>query len=391
MPNTPAHTSAEAGGSPLYQVSAEHIPGLVLAAVVLAAGAWLLRRRGAPQLAPVQWLLVALLGTSVAIHTGLALGHDGHGGGIRALFLIDAALLGVVARRVLHGSRPGGLGAAVLFGSVGAYWVSAIAGTSPDQVGLATKLCELLALAIVLRPAPASRWRPVRAFAGSGAICALVVLTAAGSWAGAFRASASEPGHAADHHVHGGSVPRPGTLLPAVPLREPTAAERTAAASLLQATRAALARYADPALAAADGYKVVGLAGLDFHATNPAHENDGRFLDPAHPETLVYAVAPDGRPVLMGAMFMMPMGRPGPTIGGPLTVWHGHEHICVSLTPPGLAGLLSPLGGCPIGTIDIPKTAEMIHLWTVPGAPQPYGDLDDAWKRAYLEATVARP
>ena len=391
MPQTHDHAPGLGGGSPLYQVSAEHLAGLVLAAVVLAAGAWLLRRRGAPRLAPVQWLLVALLGASAAIHAGLALGHDGHGGGIRALFLVDAALLGVVARRVLRGSRPGRLGAAVLFGSIGAYWASAIAGTSPDQVGLATKLSELLALAIVLRPAPAARWRAARAFAGSGAICALVVLTAASSWAGAFRASASEPGQAADHHVHGGGVPRPGTVLPVVPMREPTAAERAAAAGLLEATRVALARYADPVLAAADGYQVSGLAGLDFHAANPAHEKDGRFLDPAHPETLVYAVAPDGRPVLMGAMFMMPMGRPGPAIGGPLTVWHGHEHVCFSLTPPGLAGLLSPLGGCPIGTIDIPKTGEMIHIWTVPGAPQPYGDLDDAWKRAYLEATVARP
>ena len=390
MPQTNEHAAGAGGGSPLYLVNAEHLTGLILAAVVLAAGAWSLRR-GAPRLAPVQWLLVALLGTSAAIHAGLALGHDGHGGGIRALFLVDAALLTVVARRVLRGSRPGRLGAAVLFGSIAAYWVSAIAGTSPDQVGIATKLVELLALAIVQRPAPTARWRPLRAFAGSGAICALVVLTAASSWAGAFRASASEPGHAADHHVHGGSVARPGTVLPVVPMREPTAAERAAATQLLEAARIALARYADPALAAADGYQVSGLAGLDFHAANPAHEKDDRVLDPARPETIVYAVAPDGRAVLMGAMFMMPMGRPGPMIGGPLTVWHGHEHVCFSITPPGLAGLLSPLGGCPIGTIDVPKTPEMIHIWTVPGAPQPFGDLDDAWKRAYLEAMVARP
>jgi hypothetical protein len=26
----------------------------------------------------------------------------------------------------------------------------------------------------------------------------------------------------------------------------------------------------------------------------------------------------------------------------------------------------------------------MIHVWTVPGAPDPFGDLDDAWLDAYL-------
>jgi hypothetical protein len=179
--------------------------------------------------------------------------------------------------------------------------------------------------------------------------------------------------------------------LPIVPERDATPTERAAANDLLLATRSALARYADPAVAAADGYNVNGLAGMDFHASNPAYENDGRVLDPARPETLVYAVAPDGRPVLMGAMFLMPkIGQPGPTIGGPLTVWHGHQHVCISLVSLGLSGLLSPLGGCPVGSIDLPLTAEMIHIWIVPGAPEPFGDLDDEWKRAYLHGTVTR-
>lgn len=26
----------------------------------------------------------------------------------------------------------------------------------------------------------------------------------------------------------------------------------------------------------------------------------------------------------------------------------------------------------------------MMHVWTVPGVPQPFGDLDDAWRRAYV-------
>ena len=383
------------GGSPLYQISAEHLAAVFALGVLLGA-AWLLRRSGArafvPSLAPADWLLAGLLAGSAAIHAGLAVGHDEGAAGIRALFLVDAFLLGVIARRVLVGIPAGRLGVAVLVGSIVAYWLSALGGEAPDQVGLATKLGEILALAIIVRPAPSRRGASLRGVAGSIAIALLVVGTAASSWVGAFRASAAEPGAVAGHHVHAGSVAPPGTILPVVPEREPTPAERAAAADLVTAARVALSRYADPAVAAADGYRVNGLAGIDFHAANPANENDDRVLDPAHPETLVYAVAPDGRPVLMGAMFLMPkIGTPGPTIGGPLTVWHAHEHVCFSLTPPGLAGLLSPLGMCPLGTIDMPITAEMIHIWIVPGAPEPFGDLDEAWKRAYLQATSSRP
>jgi hypothetical protein len=382
------HVSAVAGGSPLYQISAEHVAG-VIALLALPIGAWVIRRRGAPTLAPIDWLLVALLAASAALHAGLAIDNE-HGVGIRALFVVDAVFLGVVARRVMRGSRAGRLGVAVLAGSIVAYWVSDLSGEAPDQVGLATKLAEILALAIVLRPAPNRRWRRALSFAGSVAIGLLVVGTAASSWIGAFRVSAADAGAVAGHHVHAGSMPPPGTIFPVVPDRDPTPAERAAAADLISAARVALARYADPAVAAADGYRVNGLAGIDFHASNPAYENDDRVLDPAHPETLVYAVAPDGRPVLMGAMFLMPkIGQPGPAIGGPLTVWHAHQHVCVSLTPPGLSGLLSPLGGCPVGSIDMPLTPEMIHIWIVPGAPQPFGDLDEAWRRAYLRA-VAR-
>jgi hypothetical protein len=32
----------------------------------------------------------------------------------------------------------------------------------------------------------------------------------------------------------------------------------------------------------------------------------------------------------------------------------------------------------------------MIHIWIVPGAPEPFGDLDDEWKRAYLHGAVTR-
>jgi len=384
-----AHVGHVAGGNPLYTIGAEHVAGLI-ALGALPIIWWLFRRRGVPALAPIDWLLVALLGASAAIHGGLAIVDD-HGLALSVLFAVDAVLLALVARRVLRGSSVGRLGVAVLVGSIVAYWGSALSGEAPDQVGLATKLCEILALAIVLRPSAGSPsvWRSL---ARGLAVVVLVVGTGATSWIGAFRASAAEPGALTGHDIHGGPVAPPGMVMPTVLARDATPAERMAANDLILAARKALARYADVGVAAADGYNVNGIHGIDFHASNPANEHDGRILDVGHPETLVYAVAPNGQPVLMGAMFLMPkIGEPGPTIGGPLTVWHAHQHVCISLTPPGLAGLLSPLGGCPIGTIDLALTAEMIHIWIVPGAPEPFGDLDDGWKRVYLERTVTNP
>jgi hypothetical protein len=45
---------------------------------------------------------------------------------------------------------------------------------------------------------------------------------------------------------------------------------------------------------------------------------------------------------------------------------------------------VSPFGDCPVGSIAIPKTPEVIHLWVVPGAPTKWGDLDPKWLAAYL-------
>jgi hypothetical protein len=384
-----AHIGHVAGGNPLYTIGAEHVAGLI-ALGALPIIWWLVRRRGVPTLAPIDWLLVALLGASAAIHGGLAIVDD-HGFVLSVLFAVDAVLLAFVARRVLRGSSAGRLGVAVLVGSIVAYWGSALSGEAPDQVGLATKLCEILALVIVLRPSAVSpsAWRSL---ARGLAVVVLVVGTGATSWIGAFRASAAVPGTLTGHDIHGGAVAPPGMVMPTVPARDATPAERMAANDLILAARKALARYADVGVAAADGYNVNGIHAIDFHASNSANEHDGRTLDVAHPETLVYAVAPNGQPVLMGAMFLMPkIGEPGPTIGGPLTVWHAHQHVCITLTPPGLAGLLSPLGMCPVGTIDLALTAEMIHIWIVPGAPEPFGDLDDAWKRSYLATTATNP
>jgi hypothetical protein len=264
----------------------------------------------------------------------------------------------------------------LLVGSLVAYWVSVLGGEPPDQVGLATKLVEIAALAIVLRPVRRAAWRST---AASAATVTFVVATSAVAWGGAFAVA----GGPAGHH-HGDGYPAPASRMPAVGHAEPTSAETEGTRRLQAATAVAIAPYADPRVAVAAGYEVGEIVGLDHHAGNPAYEHDGRILDPERPESIIYAAGPHG-PVLMGAMFTMEgLGQPGPRIGGPLTVWHAHEHVCLSFVPPGLAGILSPLGGCPVGSLDFPITGEMIHVWTVPGAPQPFGDLDEAWRAAYV-------
>jgi hypothetical protein len=379
-------------GSPMYDMDPSH--GLGVAAVaLLPVVVWLARRLGDQRveriaagydaLRPIHQLAFWLLAATSAAHLGLAVGHGTPA--LRLLFLVDAVLLAECARRLAQGRRWRPLAGALLLGSIVAYWAAVLGGEAPDQVGLATKLIEITALAIVLRPADARR--RTRGWFASACTIAVVVLTASTAWAGAFGAAGGVGAHAHDHGA--GAVPGPGTVLPATHAVEPTPEQLDAAADLHDETVAALARYADPAVAAADGYEVAGIAGLDYHASNETYQHDGRILDPERPETLVYAAGPSG-PVLLGAMFQMPgFGEAGPAIGGPLTVWHGHEQICFSLVPPGLTGIVSPLGGCPVGSLAIPRTVEMMHVWTAPGAPQPFGDLDDAWRAAYVAG--ARP
>jgi len=108
----------------------------------------------------------------------------------------------------------------------------------------------------------------------------------------------------------------------------------------------------------------------------------------SRPESLIYAESARG-PVLLGAMYEMPsLGDPGPAIGGPLTMWHAHENVCFGLAPPAFVGLMSPFGGCPVTSLTIPITPEMIHLWLIPGAPV-FGEVEDEVRRAYLASRIA--
>lgn len=371
------------GGSALYDVLGAHVPGLValsLLPVVGLAVRWSASRGGTRAGALLDGyrersadrrVLVWLLAASATIHLGLAAAAPLDP--LAGLFLADTLGLWIAARRIVLDGRWRRLTLGVLCASIVAYAVAIVSIEPPDQVGLFTKLVELGALALAARPLAPSRVRSVGASLGT---VLLVVTTGSAAWIGAFRAGED------------GGVP-PGTIVGASADRPASPAERAAADRLYVETARTLARYRDAARAVADGYDLDGLAGVDFHAANARYADDGRILDPARPEQLIYAATPSG-PVLLGAMFEMPeLGEPGPAFGGPLTHWHGHENVCFSLIPPAMASLVSPFGGCPLGSIAVPRTAEMIHVWIVPGAGQRFGDVDEAARAAYVDAVAA--
>jgi len=372
-------------GSPMYTVISEHNAALITVLLFLV-GTWLLRRlarSGQPAavrwvhayraLSPTHRMLAWLLGASGAIHVGLVLGHEPSA--YSALYAMDAALMFWLTWRLLDARPWRRWTRLILLTSILGYAFTLFGGEPPDQLGMFTKLIEVTALAIAMTPAAD---RPLRRFWASTATVTVMVFLGVAAWGGAFSSGGG-------HHL--GDVPAPGVLLPSGVDRAPTAHEQREADELYAATATAIAKYADPEVAAAAGYNIDNMYGLGFHAENARYKADGVVLDPHRPETLVYAVADDGTPVLLGAMFEMEgIGEAGPAVGGPLTVWHAHDHVCFSLTPPAIAGLTSPYGYCPAGSITMPITNEMMHLWVLPGVEDRFGDIEDEWLKEYLVA-----
>jgi hypothetical protein len=175
-------------------------------------------------------------------------------------------------------------------------------------------------------------------------------------------------------HAHAGALLQPVAAVA-------TPEQQAAAAQLLATTRASIARYQDPALAIAAGFKAGSVSSGDplLHFENKA--NAGAVLDPSHPQALVYARTRDGLR-LIGAMYQMPhAGQWGPDPGGPLTQWHQHEGICFS--PFGFEFTFeTPFWTCPVGSTSI-TTPPMLHVWIIDnGKNGPFSaDLDKTVQR----------
>jgi hypothetical protein len=146
-----------------------------------------------------------------------------------------------------------------------------------------------------------------------------------------------------------------------------TLGQRAAAERLRRRLYSATKRWGDPRAAAAAGFSVIRARRAPgerrvmwLHVENRRwHAARGAALDPAHPDTLIYADLP-GRPLrLVGVMISMPRGLHGPAVGGPITRWHDHL-VCVAGDQRGLAPRSD--GSCPAGA-RLGVGSEMMHVW----------------------------
>jgi hypothetical protein len=156
-----------------------------------------------------------------------------------------------------------------------------------------------------------------------------------------------------------------GMVMAPVPSGAPTAAERAAANQLVSETTAAIAKYANLSAATAAGFvPATNPSGYEVHYANWQTVRSGDVLDPDHPSSLVYANTVKG-PVLLGAMYL---GAgpciPGPDVGGPLTQWHAHDNLCLSVDHQ-VVGRTTSTGTCATGVHNT-STYFMLHVWVAP-------------------------
>ncbi len=363
-------------GGVMYDIAAEHAPAIG-AAIFLVVSLWLaLRAVAALARRRVTWAVTlvetyratsaitklagVLMLVSGVTHLALIPSHEGITG---VLFVIDGLgfiVLGAAAFLTAWWRRPAALW---LVATVVAYVVWTVAGwETPDQIGIACKLIELVALGLVIRLGHPGRRTWPRRIWRAVAFPMLVSLATLGIWLGGLA-------HPDALHAHAGALLQPVA-------EAATPEQREAAARLLSDTRTSIARYQDPATAIAAGFKPGPASSAEplRHFENPANTN--AVLDPNHPQALVYVQTKHGLQ-LIGAMYQMKRaGQWGPDPGGPLTQWHQHEGICLS--PFGFEfSFETPFWTCPVGSTSI-TTPPMLHVWIIDnGKEGPFAaDLD---------------
>jgi hypothetical protein len=173
-------------------------------------------------------------------------------------------------------------------------------------------------------------------------------------------------------HVHASVHDESSPSAHAAESCQPTSAQLAAAVKLIADTRRGLARFVDLRDALRAGYAPNQPAPAALkHYFNPAYVTDGRVLEPARPEGLLYANTARG-PVVVAAVYLMNRaGEPGRAVGGCLTRWHMHDNLCSSDPGNGLiTGVRGPDGRCPSGQIPW-EAPRMLHTWVIdiPGGP----------------------
>jgi hypothetical protein len=338
----------------VFDIATDHAPGLLAALVALPVAAVILRfQRGWRAVPGTVQLAAILMATTGVVHLALIGRHLAEHPITAVLFLGNGlAFLGLAAMVRWHRWRVAST--ALLVATVLGYlFYIAVGWEGPDQVGVATKLIELVALGLVLVPAQSEPGKPRRGLRWTAlgvALPLLTVMTASTAWI----VDLARPD---SRHVHAGALLQATNALA-------TQEQQDAANRLYSETKAAILPYQDWRKAWAAGYRPEGAAKMPSqHWMNQAYVEGGYVMDPRRPQGLVYANTKHG-PVLLGAMFQMKrIGQFGPDPGGPLTAWHQHENIC--FTPLGFEfSLMTPFATCPLGAIDV-SAAPMLHVWIV--------------------------
>jgi len=150
---------------------------------------------------------------------------------------------------------------------------------------------------------------------------------------------------------------------------KPTAAQQKAAVRFVNASWNGAHKFRDLAAAKAAGYRPITPTGLPVvHYLNVSYyladAIGGNVLNPARPQSLVYANTPKGA-VLVAAMYITTPHGPTPRPGGCLTQWHVHTNLCLAKGV-GVVGVISAAQPtCPPGSRNR-VTPPMIHVWFVP-------------------------
>jgi hypothetical protein len=344
----------------MFSVAPGHAIGLLAGLLAVPLALLLLPRQTSWRSATGTTQAAAVLMTVTgAVHVALIGHHLQEHPVTAALFLGNGVLFFGLALSI--GWRHWRLASSLLLvTTMVAYVVYVVAGLEgPDQVGLATKLIELIAFGLVLVPVRGDRRRAFRRtrWAALGvAVPVLLVSSSAALWI--VDLVRPDP-----RHVHAGAVLQSTNAVA-------TQAQWEAANQLYRETKKAIEPYTDWRKAWAAGYRPGGSQSQpSTHWMNQRYVDAGYVMDPLHAQGLVYANTKRG-PVLLGAMFQMKrIGEFGPDPGGPVTAWHQHENICFS--PFGFEfSLLTPTATCPLGAISI-SAPPMLHVWIVdnPGGP----------------------
>ena len=134
----------------------------------------------------------------------------------------------------------------------------------------------------------------------------------------------------------------------------PTAAQQRAAVTLVDTSWQDAKKYQSLAAAKAVGYVPITPVGLPVvHYMNKAFYRatvtGGPVLNPAEPQSLVYANTPRGA-VLVAEMYITSPGGPTPQPGGCLTQWHVHTNLCVTRSLSVVGALDQGNSTCPAGS-----------------------------------------